>query len=1227
MQHRSRRLAVPFLCILLSALSASAQITTGVVTGAVKDDQGAVVPGAMVTLISDARGTRVADTQTNENGDFVFPNVPGDTYTVQVALEGFKTLRRAGVVVSPGDRVVVPTVTLSVGGLDETVSVRAEAPTIQAASGERAFTVTTESVENLPIANRNFAGFAALIPGAIAQTGTAIAGGVTRLGGGGQNNIMMDGVSTMDTGNNGQLIQMNVDSIAEVKVLTQGYQAEFGRSSGLQISAVTKSGTNQFRGSLYDIERNSDWNSNSWVNTKNGDPKSVSRQRDWGYTLGGPVGKPGGGNRLFFFYSHEYRPREAGGNINRFRVPTELERRGDFSQTRDNNGALFNTIRDASSGLPCSASDTRGCFQDGGVLGRIPQSRLYPTGINILNNLWPSPNVQQVPGLGYNFEVQVPVTRSLLHQPVVRADYQVSAALRFTAKYAAQLQGQNVDPGSLPGFNDLLRWNRNRHAPSVTVNYNLTPTMFLEGTYGYSFNEIANLYVSPLSNRANAGLAELPMLFPQAGLVDPSYNAARVFTAAGSPFFTDSRVMYPPNFSWGNRIANAPPNLGAQLANINPSHDASFSLTKVAGRHTLKAGLYWNHAYKAQQLGTAGATPYQGALSFANDTQNPLDSGFGYANAALGVLSSYAQQSVVVEGAYIYNNADWYLQDNWKVSNKLTLDYGLRFLYMQPTYDTRIQASTFFLERWQGSAAPFLYVPGCAAARPCSGANRQAMDPRTGQLLGPASAVAIGQIIPNSGDPLNGIVRAGDGISKYNYTWPNVVMAPRFGVAYDVSGVQRMVLRGGIGLFHDRPAGDTMYSQVGNPGFSTSRTVRYASLQQLSSGLEILGPPQLTSVWPYEGDIPSSTQWNAGIQLALPWASTVDVSYVGQHGFNHLREIRGQQQVDINAVDFGAAFLPQNQDPTLAPSATPGATAYSTDLLRPYRGLGQVGFNFPDFHETYHSIQTSLNRRFRDGVAFGLAYTLGLAWEGNIGLLQRLQHSPDGTYALRADQAEYEELNRNMGNRRHLVKANFLWDLPDLPPSNGGMRAIGLVLNDWQLSGILTAGSGARYDISHAYQNGGSSVNLTGSPSYPAMIRIVGDPGKGCSDNQYAQFNVDAFAGPQTGSLGLESGRNYMVGCPDHTLDLSIARNLRVGASRQVQLRVDVFNALNTVVYNSRVTQLELNSPTDQTVRNAQYLPNSQVDPNRLTPRNAGFGAVTGAQAMRSVQAQIRFSF
>ena len=176
---------------------------------------------------------------------------------------------------------------------------------------------------------------------------------------------MMDGVSTMDTGNNGQLLQMNPEAIAEVKVLTAGYQAEYGRSSGLQITAVTKSGSNRFRGSVYDVMRNSDWNSNSWVNKINGTPKAVDKQSDWGYTFGGPVGKPGGNNKLFFFYAHEYRPRNAANTLRQFRVPTLAERNGDFSASLDNNGAPIPALRDPSAAARSPATGFRrtGCIR------------------------------------------------------------------------------------------------------------------------------------------------------------------------------------------------------------------------------------------------------------------------------------------------------------------------------------------------------------------------------------------------------------------------------------------------------------------------------------------------------------------------------------------------------------------------------------------------------------------------------------------------------------------------------------------------------------------------------------------------------------------------------------------------------------------------------------------------------------------------------------------------
>src|SRR5262245_9176936 len=287
-----------FFALALMSGIAGAQITTGTVTGIVRDPTGAVIPGATVTLISETRGTRSAPAITNDTGNYVFPNVTADTYTVEVTLDGFKGVRRGNIIVSGGDSVGMPALTLEPGIIAETIMVVGESPIVQSQSGERSFAVTTAQLEHLPFARGNFTSVTAFVPGVV-PTG-ASAGG-TRLGGAGQNNIMMDGISAMDTGNNGQMLNMNIDSIGEVKVLTQGYQAEYGRSSGLQITAVTKSGTNRYRGSAYDVMTDSDWDSNSWVNSKNGDPKVKTNTKTLGYTIGGPVGKPGGSNKLFFF--------------------------------------------------------------------------------------------------------------------------------------------------------------------------------------------------------------------------------------------------------------------------------------------------------------------------------------------------------------------------------------------------------------------------------------------------------------------------------------------------------------------------------------------------------------------------------------------------------------------------------------------------------------------------------------------------------------------------------------------------------------------------------------------------------------------------------------------------------------------------------------------------------------------------------------------------------------
>jgi hypothetical protein len=478
--------------------------------------------------------------------------------------------------------------------------------------------------------------------------------------------------------------------------------------------------------------------------------------------------------------------------------------------------------------------------------------------------------------------------------------------------------------------------------------------------------------------------------------------------------------------------------------------------------------------------------------------------------------------------------------------------------------------SNFFPEQWVAAQAPVFYVAGCSnGATACSGNRRNAMDPRTGRILTAAGAAntqaAIGTPVPNTGNLLNGIHQAGEGIAKTGSTWPTLVVGPRFGVAYDLSGTQSTVLRAGGGLYYDRPDGNTIFAIPGNPPISTTQDLRNGQLQTLGQGLSTVGVPAMT-IFQYDAAVPASWQWNVGVQRTLPWSMVADVSYVGNRGVNRI-----SNAPNLNAVDFGAAYLTQNQDPTRAgTSAVPGALAYPENLLKPYRGLGNITTYTTDFWDEYHSIQTSLNRRYRNGFSYGVNYTYGISFKGNTGLTKRYDHAADGTLSVRADQADYERLFENLDRRPHTIKANAVWGMPSVPARFG--RPLGWVLNDWQLAGVLTAGSGSAYDLGYSYQNNGGNVNLTGSPNYAARIVYVGDPGSGCSGNQYAQFNTAAVTGPQYGSLGLESGRNLLRGCADKRVDLSLSKDVRAGGNRRLEFLLDIFNAFNTVDINVRNT-------------------------------------------------------
>ncbi len=358
-------------------------------------------------------------------------------------------------------------------------------------------------------------------------------------------------------------------------------------------------------------------------------------------------------------------------------------------------------------------------------------------------------------------------------------------------------------------------------------------------------------------------------------------------------------------------------------------------------------------------------------------------------------------------------------------------------------------------------------------------------------------------------------------------------------------------------------------------------------------------------IYDYDAKIGASTSWNGGVQMVLPWSSALDVSYVGTHNYNSvsfgsISVPANNDPMDLNAPDIGAAYLPQYQDATAPASTVPGARAVPTDLMRPYRGLGAIIATRPIFYTQYDSLQTSFNRRFSNGWQGGVNWTLSLRHKGNTFSPKHLQHNADGTIGLRPEQEAVDEVLSDAGLRRHLIKGNFVWDLPDVSADGGLSKVLAAIANDWQVSGVFTGGSGAPYDVTYSYQTAGANVNLTGSPNYRARIRTVGDIGSGCSSDQYTQFNANAFAGPTYNSLGDESGANLLNGCWDKTTDLAIARNIRVGGSRQVQFRLDLFNAFNAVVINARNTTIQYNNPAAATT-----ITNNQFNADgRSTPRD-----------------------
>lgn len=1159
-----------------------AQTTTGSLTGNLLDAQNAAVPNTPVTITDQGR-KNTFNTDSDESGRFAFTTLQPGTYVLEVKAKGFKTYRRENVVVQANDRLTLGDIKLEVGQVDQVIEVTAAAVQLKTESAERSDVLVTKQLENVAVNGRSYLALAALTPGVV-STGnfqTAGTGGLGAISANGaranQNQLTLNGISNVDTGNNGdQLATISLDSVQEYRILTGIYQAEFGRSSGAQISVVTKSGTNQFHGSGYYYRRHDSLNANDWLSNRDGRSRRLYRFNNPGYTIGGPIWIPGtrfnkDRNKLFFFWSQEYQDQLQPEGVRRVTVPTSLERRGNFSESIDRTGAKI-FIKDHTLNAPCHVGNTTGCFPN----NIIPANRLYAPGVALMN-LLPAPTTDKTVTRDFNLESQISTSRPR-REDLIRLDYNLSDKLRLWGHFINNKNSTTTPYGSFVLGSNLpsIPITDARPGKSLGVGFTwlVSPTSTNEFTFGRGRNDILiqpEAGPGPLT-RATTG-ATLPVLYPDA--VQDDYIVA--FGYGGS------RIANSNSYGTGR----------APFVNFNETWDFINNFSKVSGSHLFKVGIYVQKSMKDQ---SPDGNP-NGNYDFSDTSQtspgvyqNPFDTGYGFANMAAGVFNTFQQNNRYYMGKYRYINAEWYVQDTWKVTRRLTLDYGLRFAWIQPQYESTGLASGFRPELYNPSKAVRLYRPG----RDANGVNI-AVDPGTGNTL---PAFAVGRVVPNSGDLLNGVVVGGvNGVSKYLMEDRGIHYGPRFGLAYDVTGQQNFVIRTGGGVYYDRYQGNRTFAMTNNPPNAVPAQVNYGIVSQLNSGVALAAVPSLRS-FDTGGEVPTVYNYMFGIQNKMPFGFVLDTSYVGSLS-RHL-----QAQINLNAIPYGTTFLPQNAGIT------------NRDFLRPFPGFGDITYFKADATANYNSLQVSLNRRMAQNLFFGLSYTWSKALT---------TASADGDFMRIDTNVRKAQYGLASFHRTNNLAINWVYEVPTPFQSGIGKQ----VLGGWQVSGIYQYMSGLPENISFSIP-GVANETLTGSFTEGARIRLVGNPATGFNKSEYQMLNPAAFLPPTAGSaanplaqIGMEAPNRYFILPGINNWNLSLQKSFRVAERVNMQFRADAFNVFNHTQFSDigrTANFANLSATTPNNLPTFDSANNRWINPT-------GFGAVTAVRDPRIMQLMMRVQF
>ncbi|MES1258805.1 MAG: carboxypeptidase regulatory-like domain-containing protein [Acidobacteriota bacterium] len=1137
-----------FACVLHTPVFAQQPAT---ISGFVADPSGAGVPGASLTLTNQDTAVVLTTSKSDSRGNFEFPSVPAPgSYSISVQVGGFTRHEQKDITVTAGERRSVGTISLAVGSINDSVTVQAATTPVQTESAYRSASLDRHEIGALLARGLNYGSLLRSLPG--------ISGGQDPNGPGGNTTIYnsingtrasatipsIDGVNAADPSSQGQLYAAAAtDSLVEINVKTSNYQAEYGGSAGAVINLVTRSGGKEFHGGLYAYLRNEDLNANSFFNNKNAVARPRYRYATGGGSIGGPVYIPGKFNRnknkVFFFFNDQYSYQGNPGALQKLTVPTALERTGDFSQSVTTGGAL----------IPINRPGTKTQYP-GNI---VPPSEQSALGLKLLS-IFPQPNFtnRAVSGGNYNFLYQnTPTTRR--NEYTYRVDFALTDKLRLYGRNNQINNSQSgYSIGVLPGPPwGLVQGFYNSHSttPSINLVYTISPTLINELTFGINhWDEPGGpLDATQLAKaqRATYGLQSLGQWYRAANAYDylPIMGFGDVPSAAG--FSYDSRTP---------------------ISGATTIFTFSDNITKVFGKHSIKAGVVFtrSRAWKGNQ-----GSAFSGNFAFGKDVNNPLDSGYGYSNALLGIFDTYTESSARPAADFRSGAFEEYVQDSWKVNRRLTLEFGVRLTSWIPWHQRQVRESGFNPATWNPANASRLFVPGLNSA-----GTRVAVNPITGAQL---PAVYIGAILPGVGSVLDGMDVAGTpGVPEGLTTVQRITPGPRFGFAYDLFGDGKTALRGGFGISAlPQTQIDTGLQNL--PPYNYTPKTYYGTLTSFLNTAGTLFPSNVRGHdW---SQLAQSYSFSLGAQREVGFATVLDVAFVGNLG-RHLL-----MSQSLNTLPYGARFLPASQDPTTG-------KPLPDSFLVPYAGLGSITFNEPIGTSNYYALQVQANRRFSRGFEFKANWT----WSKSLDY-----GSGDGnSLPLYADR-RLLSYGLSTFDRTFITNIAGLYEIPGSQRlSNPILKA---ALGNWNLSSTITMASGAPSGVGFSLQSGADIIG--GGDGQ--RINVTGNPQLGYGDRNGNQFfNTSVFAAPPLGYIG-SAGRVVFRGPGQNQWDLAAFKDFAIRERTKIQLRGEFYNAFNHTQWSSIDTTARFDAAGKQI--------------------NGTFGQATGDRGGRVVQLALRVTF